>query len=104
MMPGAEIGCWNTRPMSAPTSRNPTQETAFSAQFVPGLRFPVFDFGVEQLIANAEEHATWSTTTKFPKPATPLRTPSTNNTRSQYRTSRSAYVGDSGVPYLVAPL
>eukprot|EP00961_Rhodomonas_salina_P118349 1593070-Rhodomonas_salina.1 len=28
-----------------PTSRNPTQETAFSVQFVPGIRFLVTEFG-----------------------------------------------------------
>eukprot|EP00961_Rhodomonas_salina_P116626 1569766-Rhodomonas_salina.6 len=30
-----------------PTPRNPAQETASSVRFVPGMRFLVFDFGVQ---------------------------------------------------------
>eukprot|EP00961_Rhodomonas_salina_P046687 626610-Rhodomonas_salina.3 len=47
-MPAAlcKIKCTQT------TLRNPRQKTAFSVQFVPGMRFLVFDFGVYMLDAD----------------------------------------------------
>eukprot|EP00961_Rhodomonas_salina_P171289 2309454-Rhodomonas_salina.2 len=44
-----KLGCLPTSTVRMHTLHNPIQETTLSVQFVPGMRFLVFDFAVYRM-------------------------------------------------------
>eukprot|EP00961_Rhodomonas_salina_P216554 2925362-Rhodomonas_salina.2 len=98
-------GTWQTRAESeshrdeVPRSRNRTQETAVSVQFVPGMLFLVVKFGVWR--AGLVSGSAWLNVRYVSATLARTRTwyyVSTGRRIAQYRTSRSSTLAPCSVP------